>query len=307
MNRILEGAEPILPLPKPKRITRKYLPHVDRDHRRGREVAGPLFNAGALSISLAEWPKYRGDQHTPPYHRVGLILQGRIRFRCGEKTLTARPGELVFTPAGTPLQRTGIGPVAWLFINLEDIPMWKPLMKIGFYVRKYESADLMYIHGMRILGALRTLDIYSMDCARESAAIMANLLKREFRQSKNAWPSKQMGRYVMILDRIRERPDLNWDRTAMAHELNMSERTLTREFQSIFNMPPSRMVMSIRMDLASRMLIDTERSIADIASFVGYESPFSFSRLFKKCVGVSPERYRTMPVAERQKTNLHIA
>lgn len=299
-----DNASPILQLPKLQKITRRNIPHVDRDHRRGWEVAGPLFEAGATSISLAEWPKYKGTRHIPGFHRLGLIVQGKIKFQCGKKTITAKRGDLVFTPAGTEVQRTGVGPIVWLYVDLLDISMWEPLKEIGVYVRKYESADLMYILTHRIIGGLRSQDVFSIHCARESAVTLLSLLKTEFRQSNNAWASKRMNSFVAILDRIRLRPDLGWDRSTIARELHISERTLTREFKRIFNMAPSKMVTNIRMDLASRLLINTDRSLSEIASSVGYESPFSFSRLFKKNVGVSPEQYRTMPASERQKPNL---
>jgi AraC-like DNA-binding protein len=299
-----KSASPILPLPKKKRIAKRNIPHVDRDHRRGWDVAGPLFKAGATSISLAEWPKYKGGRHLPTQHRLGLIVQGKMQFRCGTKTFTAKPGDLCFTPAGTTLTRTAQGPIVWLYIELEDIPMWAPLKEIGPSVRKYESADLMYILARQIVGALRSQDVYSIHCARESAHSMVDLLKRELRQSSNSWNSKRMDSFVKVLDRIRARPDLQWERHTIARELKMSERTLTREFKRIFNMAPSKMVANIRMDLASRLLIETDRSLADIAHFVGYDSPFSFSRLFKKYVGVSPQHYRTMPAADRQKPTL---
>lgn len=299
-----EGAYPILQLPKLKKITKRNIPHVDRDHRGGWDVAGPLFQAGATNISLAEWPKYQGTRHLSEKHRFGLILQGKIRFRFGSKTITAKSGDLVFTPVGITLQRTGLGPIAWLHIDLEDIPMWAPLKEIGPYVRKYESADLMYIYARRIVGALRSQDVYSMRSAKESADSMVKLLRRELRQSNNAWTSKRMDIFVKLLDSIRQEPDLGWDRKTIADKLNMSERNVTREFKRIFNMTPSQMLATIRVDLASRLLINTNRTLADISSSVGYQSPFSFSRIFKKYVGAAPEHYRTMPETDRQKSRV---
>lgn len=298
-----EGASPILQLPKLKKITKRSIPHVDRDHKSGWKVAGPLFEAGVTSLNIAEWPVYKGTRHIPTQHRLGLVVQGEIRFQCGKKTITAKRGDLVFTPAATVLQRTGVGPVAWCYMDLENSSTWAPLMEIGFYVRKYESADLMYILARRIIDALRSQDVYSIHCAKESAMTMVGLLKTEFNQPHKAWSSKRMNSIVTIIDRIRARPDLEWDRRTIAHALNTSERNLTREFKRIYNMPPSKMVANIRMDLASRLLINTDRTLIDIASSVGYESAFSFSRLFKKYAGVAPEHYRTMTEGERCNTH----
>ena len=297
---------PILQLPK-RKITRRLHQHVDRDHIRGWEIAGPLFEAGAKSISVSHMPRYEGGKHLPEEHRISLVVQGRMKFEVGSQTIIASAGDLVFTPAGITLQRTGLGPIVWLFIKIEDIPMWAPLKKAGPYIRRYESADLMYILARSIVDAHRSQDVFSIHAARESSQIMVTLMKRELRQVANTVPSKRTDSFVKLLDQIRARPDLCWDRGTIAEQLHISERSLIREFKRVFNMPPSKMVSNIRMDIASRLLISTDKTVACIADFVGYESPFSFSRLFKKCIGVSPEQYRTMPVAERQKTNLHIA
>lgn len=46
------------------------------------------------------------------------------------------------------------------------------------------------------------------------------------------------------------------------------------------------------MGLASRLLHDTDDSLAQIASRVGYDSEFSFSRAFKRSRGQAPNLYR---------------
>ncbi len=49
----------------------------------------------------------------------------------------------------------------------------------------------------------------------------------------------------------------------------------------------------IRMEAAMRQLVNTRNSIGSIALSVGYNSQFSFSRLFKKQLGLSPTQYRS--------------
>lgn len=46
------------------------------------------------------------------------------------------------------------------------------------------------------------------------------------------------------------------------------------------------------MDLAKDMLVRPEKSIGEIAYFLGYQYPHYFSRAFKKCVGCTPNDYR---------------
>ena len=46
------------------------------------------------------------------------------------------------------------------------------------------------------------------------------------------------------------------------------------------------------MDLAKDLLIHPEKSIGEIAYYLGYQYPQYFSRAFKKAVGCSPNEYR---------------
>ena len=51
-------------------------------------------------------------------------------------------------------------------------------------------------------------------------------------------------------------------------------------------------ILSIRIRNAQALLETTDYNISNIASMVGYENAFYFSRLFKKEKGLSPAAYR---------------
>ena len=68
------------------------------------EIAAPFFEAGGEMISLAEIPDYAGNAYRTPSHRFDLLIQGRMEFRLGNKTIIAGPGDLVCTPAGTTVE-----------------------------------------------------------------------------------------------------------------------------------------------------------------------------------------------------------
>jgi AraC-like DNA-binding protein len=50
----------------------------------------------------------------------------------------------------------------------------------------------------------------------------------------------------------------------------------------------------LRMEQACRMLATTTLSVKEIATDLGYEDPFYFSRLFKSVHGIAPSDYRQM-------------
>jgi AraC-like DNA-binding protein len=55
---------------------------------------------------------------------------------------------------------------------------------------------------------------------------------------------------------------------------------------------PQDMLVRMRIERAQQLFVRTDDTIAIIAERIGYESPFSLSRAFRRVVGISPRQYR---------------
>ena len=73
---------------------------------------------------------------------------------------------------------------------------------------------------------------------------------------------------------------------------NISESALYKLFTSSLSESPKQYIRKRRMFHASTMLINSDKSIADIAIENGFYDPFYFSKEFKKDFGLSPSEYR---------------
>ena len=60
-------------------------------------------------------------------------------------------------------------------------------------------------------------------------------------------------------------------------------------------MPFQQYLLMLRMEHALELLKDPSLTIQQIASRVGYENAFNFSRSFKAQYGVSPSHFRNEP------------
>lgn len=85
-------------------------------------------------------------------------------------------------------------------------------------------------------------------------------------------------------------------------ELNqLSVSYFSNLFRKSTGMPPMDYFIHLKVRKACSLLYGTDTKIRDIAISLGYEDPFHFSRLFKKNMRVSPQRYR---ILRRKKTDL---
>ncbi len=80
--------------------------------------------------------------------------------------------------------------------------------------------------------------------------------------------------------------------TEYAKLCNMSTCWFINCFRTYTGMTPQQYITDIRVAKAKELLSYSSFNISEIASIVGYDNPFYFSRIFKKNTGQSPREYR---------------
>lgn len=78
----------------------------------------------------------------------------------------------------------------------------------------------------------------------------------------------------------------------VAERFGLSTRSLVRRFKLATGLTPVNYLQELRLDGASRLLVQSRRSVEDITHAVGYQDVSSFIRLFKRRTGYSPSSYR---------------
>jgi AraC-like DNA-binding protein len=84
------------------------------------------------------------------------------------------------------------------------------------------------------------------------------------------------------------------DLDQIAKQAFMSKFHFHRLFTKIYKKTPHQYLTQIRLDAAKVLLAKEGISVTDVCSMIGFESPASFSSLFSKQSGYSPQYYRNI-------------
>ena len=91
---------------------------------------------------------------------------------------------------------------------------------------------------------------------------------------------------------LHSEPERAWTIDELAAAVHVSRSTLVRRFNDLVGEPPAAYLAHWRMELAARLLRESEQPVGRICHLVGYTSEFAFSRAFSKHRGEPPGRYR---------------
>jgi AraC-like DNA-binding protein len=106
----------------------------------------------------------------------------------------------------------------------------------------------------------------------------------------NALNDQKIGRAIA---RVHEKPGAAWTVALMAETVAMSSSRFAARFREVMGQSAMAYVANWRMNVACRLLRETERDLAGIASETGYQDVAAFSRAFKGLTGESPARWRS--------------
>jgi AraC family transcriptional regulator len=86
--------------------------------------------------------------------------------------------------------------------------------------------------------------------------------------------------------------DRDVDLRAIAHEAALSPYYFSRQFTAYVGVPPYRYLIGLRIQRAIELLRETELSVTQICSRVGFNSLSHFTTTFRRHTGLSPSAYR---------------
>lgn len=99
-------------------------------------------------------------------------------------------------------------------------------------------------------------------------------------------------RILRLLRHMRSYPERNLSLEEMARTAGLHPRTLARRFRRATGTSPTQYLLTLRVDRARRLLVESDLPVAGIAELCGFNDLKWFYRAFARQTGSSPSRYR---------------
>jgi AraC-like DNA-binding protein len=99
---------------------------------------------------------------------------------------------------------------------------------------------------------------------------------------------------------IRENVEKEIDFKHYAECNNIAYSYFRRMFKIYTGLPPVQYHLDLKIIRSKEMLLSTDKIIKEICYELGFESEYYFSRLFKKKIGISPSKIRTLTPQKRK-------
>ena len=120
------------------------------------------------------------------------------------------------------------------------------------------------------------------------------------RRPMNSLPEQSTGWLAGLRDRfvgralalMHDKPAHGWSIDELGNQVGLSRSALHERFVELVGVPPIQYLAQWRMQLASRLLRESQSSVLSIALSVGYDSEAAFGRAFKRLVGMPPAAWR---------------
>lgn len=177
---------------------------------------------------------------------------------------------------------------AWSVLRAADLPRLGPIaLSAGLIeaeLRSSEPGRTIVVHGLLDVVFALALRAVSAQCAQARAGW------------SQAVRDPQIRRVIALMHEDCAHP---WTLDELAQRAGLSRTALAGRFRDAMGDTPLNHLRTIRMQRATQLLADTGRRLEAVATAVGYQDAFGFSKVFKRTLGVSPKEFRRRDAAER--------
>ena len=140
--------------------------------------------------------------------------------------------------------------------------------------------------------SVRQTDLHRKLACLELLLFLQDLQWKEFLAEPVYLPSAQVRKLKQAAEMILNNLEHPYTLQDISKAVGIPVTTLRRHFTSIYGCSVAKFARKHRVEQAQQLLRETELSISQIASMVGYDNPSKFASMFRSFTSTTPQAYR---------------
>ena len=246
--------------------------------------------ATVITAYESERDEFQLTEGYQPINSLFYLYSGSFQCEINEKKEIVRAGEIAVFDSRTPMRRHVLAPIRFLYIkyatqNESLLPICSGVYRSISSRACEDLAQISLSNQKRGPLALSLATHYFNDL------LLCILQKQPTEQDRIDLPKLPSG-----IDRpiayLRSHLTQKLLLSDVAQDAGMSISSLESKFKSLMGCSVYRFFISLRMELATQLLIETAYPITEIAKRCGYENLFYFCNVFKREIGMTPSQFR---------------
>jgi AraC-like DNA-binding protein len=265
---------------------------------------GALRERGLIMGGISQFkPPSEFERPSPRFHWLAYGLGGSGELHVPRGRFQIETGQLWLVPAGRP-HRYGTRDGEWdlMWFRLADEEQWAHLRRRragpihpGWADRTRRAMETIF---------LETSSWFWLDTPRmlrASAETISIWLARRLKAELDTRAHRVRQELAVLWSRVDADLAHPWRAEELAEAMSCSVPQLHRYTARHNGASPMNMVKRLRMNRAEELLLNSDAPLKHIAAVVGYETPFSFSKAFKRHAGCSPREFRRREAGRRRR------
>ncbi|MGO4548673.1 AraC family transcriptional regulator [Paenibacillus sp. 2TAB23] len=279
--------------------------NMKEDHHEQLEIH--YFTPSAFEKAGAAWPIRLGANIAKPGYHIGpritpyyyliMVLEGEGTFIQGGQTYPLRKNDLycLFPQVTHEYYTTEHALLRKIFFAFDGKYALSLLERVGLTPYQPHLRDGLTNAAIERMGQFFTLATDKVEPA--SDLLRLSIFHQIFDiLARSNVPQDVLASSGSWLQRAKDYLEIHYADgitiESVADYVGIDRTHFSKSFSKAFGLSPMKYVQQLRMNEARLLMKQTDYKLAEIAQSVGYPDLFSFSKAFKKHVGVSPAQFR---------------
>lgn len=245
--------------------------------------------------------KYGGDWHSTPhvhnYTELFYIIGGQGQFCIDDELFPVRANQLVIV--NPSIAHTEVSyeaqPLEYIVVGIEGLELSVDDNHNGrFCIFSFSPGNNALACMQRILHEMQNREPHHQTLCQAYMEILVVQLMRDASFSAVPMPSEPVSNRQCAL--VRRYIDNHYKEPltldTLAEKANINKYYLAHAYKQAYGISPISYMISCRIQEGKRLLADTDLSLSQISSILGFSSASYFSQSFRKAAGISPMEYR---------------